>query len=53
MTSEVLLYHNAYNMYHILQTMKTNIYVQNVIKDYKKQVMKTQFYHTMESIHMQ
>ena len=32
MTSEVLLYHNAYDMYHILQTMKTNIYVHHVIK---------------------
>ena len=53
MTSEVLLYQNAYDMYHILQTMKTNIYVHHVIKDYKKQVMKTQFYHTMENIHMQ
>ena len=30
--------------------MKTNIYVHHVIKDYKKQVMKTQFYHIMESI---
>ena len=35
MTSEVLLYQNAYDMYHV----KTNIYVHHVIKDYKKQVM--------------
>ena len=41
MTSQVLLYQNAYDMYQILQTMKTNIYVDHVIKDYKKQVMKT------------
>ena len=53
MTSADLLYQNAYDMYHILQTMKTNIYVHHVIKDYKKQVMKTQFYRIMENIHMQ
>ena len=53
MTSEDLLYQNAYDMYHILQTMKTNIYVHHMIKDYKKQVMKTQFHHTMEHIYMQ
>ena len=41
MTSEHLLYQNAYDMYHILQTMKTNIYVHHVIQDYKKQAMKT------------
>ena len=32
-TSADLLYQNAYDMYHILQTMKTNIYVHHVIKD--------------------
>ena len=53
MTSADLLYQYAYDMYHILQSMKTNIYVHHVIKDYKKQVMKTQFYLTMENIHMQ
>ena len=53
MTSANLLYQNAYDMYHILHTMKTNIYVHHVIQDYKKQVTKTQFYLTMENTHMQ
>ena len=53
MTSANLLYQYAYDMYHILQMMKSNIYVHHVIKDYKKQIMKTQFYLTMENINMQ
>ena len=52
MTSQVLLYHDAWDMYQILQ-IKTNIYVHHVIKDEKKHVMKAQFYHIMESIQMQ
>ena len=39
-------------MYQILH-MKSNIYVHYVTKDLKKQVMKTQFYHIMQSIQMQ
>ena len=32
MTSQILLYYDAYDMYQILQ-MKANIYVHHVIKD--------------------
>ena len=40
MTSQILLYHDAYDMCQILQT-KINIYVHHVRRDLKKQVMKT------------
>ena len=40
MTSQILLYHNAYNMYQILYMM-TNIYVHHVTSD------ENQLYHIM------